>query len=140
MSLSAIVIVGAIIFFVPIFIFVALNERFEWGWGDYDDDTPSTASETHSYTNRDLYGQVNSFTRESDDGAETFSLDGSYTISTKSGRDMYHYSSEGYRGRTHESDDGTRTHYDKDNRVCAYTKGNTHYDKWGLPIGSSSPD
>ena len=142
MSLTAILIIGAIIFFLPIFVFVALNEHFEWGWGDYDDDTPSNVSKDISYTHTDLSGcHVEGFGRVSGDGSGCHLSNNGYSLSYGDEKDSYFYGmTDGYHGRAHRSDDGEVTIYDENNMPSGYVRNGYTYDRWNLPTGQIRKD
>ena len=145
MSFTATIVIGAIIFFGVILIFVLLNDHFGWDLiSDDNDDTPSNRSDSGSYTHKDLYGHISGFSHISDNCADHYSENG-YSASYRSGNDTYHYGTDGYHGRSHQADNGEITHYGKDNMPSGYSRPNgqggyDHFDKWGLPVGRSDKD
>ena len=144
MSLIAILIIGAIIFFVPIIIFVILDDHFEWGLvGDGYDDTPSNVSKDTSYTHTDLSGcHVEGFGRISWDGSGSHLSNNGYSVSYGDGKDSYFYGTgtDGYHGRAHRSDDGEVTIYDENNMPSGYVRDGYIYDRWNLPTGQIRKD
>lgn len=145
MSFTATIVIGAIIFFGVILIFVLLNDHFGWDLiSDDNDDTTTSRSDSGSYTHKDLYGHISGFSNVSDNSSDHYSSNG-YSASYRSGNDTYHYGTDGYHGRSHKSDSGEITHYGKDNMPRGYSRPNDrggydHFDKWGLPVGRSDKD
>lgn len=145
MSFTATIVIGAIIFFGVILIFVLLNDHFGWDLiSDDNDDTTPSRSDSGSYTHKDLYGHISGFSNVSDNSSDHYSSNG-YSASYRSGNDTYHYGTDGYHGRSHKSDSGEITHYGKDNMPRGYSRPNDrggydHFDKWGLPVGRSDKD
>ncbi|MBQ7817246.1 MAG: hypothetical protein IJ388_00415 [Oscillospiraceae bacterium] len=118
------------------------GEKYTYIPSESIDETPSANRTNRGYSHTDIYGRSTGYTRVDGDSADHYSADG-YSASHRSGNDVTHYGVDGYRGRSHISDDGnTVTHYGKDNMPSGYSKKNAdgsvdHFDKWGLYQGSS---
>lgn len=121
------------------------GEKYTYIPSDSIGEKPTPNRTGHGYSHTDMYGRNTGFTRVDGDSADHYSAAG-YSASHRSGNDVTHYGINGYRGRSHISDDGkTVTHYGKDNMPSGYSKKNAdgsvdHFDKWGVYQGSSQEE